>query len=788
MTKEAFLKIRKQIIEKDFTSLNDMQKKAVFSTEGPLLVLAGAGSGKTTVLVHRIANLIKYGRAYNDETMPFEITEVEEKLLLAASQGADDIFDIDHLLKVQPVNPWQILAITFTNKAAGELKARLSDILGECANDIWASTFHSACVKILRRGAEYLGYTSNFTIYDTDDSKRVIKECLKTLSLNDKIISTKSILFEISNAKNAMISPEDYLTTYSDNYLKSNIGKVYKLYQERLKASDAMDFDDLIYNTVKLFLSNREILDYYQNKFKYILVDEYQDTNHLQYKLVSLLAEKHRNICVVGDDDQSIYRFRGATIENILNFEHEYSDAKVIRLEQNYRSTQNILDAANNVISNNRNRKGKNLWTANGSGELITYHPSDYDRDEGYYVTSRILHGKSQGNNYSDFAILYRMNSQSSIIEQYLIKNAIPYRIIGGHKFYDRKEIKDAIAYLSYISNPNDIVRLSRIINEPKRGIGDTTFNYVREISENLGIPILEVMSSADEFPKLSRGAKSLKSFAQMTNSFIKLSNEINPSELLKEVLNASGYIDSLDLEPERKQDRLENLDQLYNNIVNFEEENEEASLNDFLQEISLLTDIDNYNADLDCVVLMTVHSAKGLEFDTVFLIGFEETIFPSELSLAEGEAGIEEERRLAYVAITRTKKKLYISSCKTRTIFGMTRYNQPSRFLAEIPIDLIENSPESQFSAKREFSSSTTHKAKTSSSVNVGFSGFKKSRPASNLTFKVGDTVIHNTYGEGVVLNVTPIANDFLLEIAFLKGKTKKIMANYVNLEKIEK
>lgn len=785
MTKEAFLEIRKQIIEKDFTSLNDMQKKAVFSTEGPLLVLAGAGSGKTTVLVHRIANLIKYGRAYCDENMPYEITEFEESLLLAAAHGAEDIFDIDHLLKVYPVNPWQILAITFTNKAAGELKARLSNILGECANDIWASTFHSACVRILRRSAEHLGYTSNFTIYDVDDSKRVIKDCLKTLSLNDKIIATKSILFEISNAKNAMISPEEYIETYQNDYLKNNIGKVYKLYQERLKASDAMDFDDLIYNTVKLFLSNRDILDYYQNKFRYILVDEYQDTNHLQYKLVSLLAEKQRNICVVGDDDQSIYRFRGATIENILNFEHEYSEAKVIRLEQNYRSTQNILDAANNVISNNRNRKGKNLWTANGTGELITYHPSDFDRDEGYYVTDKILKGKSQGKKYSDFAVLYRMNSQSSIIEQFLIKNAIPYRIIGGHKFYDRKEIKDAIAYLSYIVNPNDMIRLSRIINEPKRGIGDTTFNYVKEISENLEIPVLEVMLKADDYPKLSRGAKNLIIFARLISNFIELSNTVKPSELLREVLNASGYIDSLDLEPERKQDRLENLDQLYNNIVNFEEQNEEADLNDFLQEISLLTDIDNYNSDLDCVVLMTVHSAKGLEFDTVFLIGFEETIFPSELSLAEGELGVEEERRLAYVAITRTKKKLYISSCKTRTLFGMTRYNQPSRFLSEIPLDLIKKSSECQNTALKEYSSSYISKSRTSGNVDSGFSGFKKSKPASNLSFKIGDTVIHSTYGEGVVLNVTPIASDFLLEIAFLEGITKKIMANYAKLEK---
>lgn len=793
MLKNDFLNIRKQIIERDFSNLNNMQKKAVFSTEGPLLVLAGAGSGKTTVLVNRIANLVKYGKAYNSDFMAEDITDDEEALLKAAAQGAEDLFDIDYLIKAHPVNPWQILAITFTNKAAGELKQRLTDKLGTDAQEIWASTFHSACVRILRRGATHLGYTSSFTIYDTDDSKRVIKECLKALGLSDKVIAPKSVIYEISNAKNNMMEPAEYQKEYSGDYLINNIGKVYELYQLKLKSADAMDFDDIIFNTVKLFQNNRDILEYYQNKFKYILVDEYQDTNHLQYVFVSLLAAKYRNICVVGDDDQSIYRFRGATIENILNFENEYSNAQVIRLEQNYRSSQNILEAANSVISHNEKRKGKELWTKNGEGDYITYHKAESDRDEGRFVADRVLRGIKEKKSFSDFAVLYRMNSQSNLIEQSFIQSGIPYRIIGGHKFYDRKEIKDAISYLSVIANPNDSVRLSRIINEPKRGIGEASFSAVTEISDALNIPMLDVMMNAEEYPKLSRASKKLNDFARMIKGYMELSETIKPSELLKEVLNSSGYLASLNSEPEKKQDRIENLDQLQNNIINFENENDEATLTDFLQEISLMTDIDNYNSDLDCVVMMTIHSAKGLEFNTVFLVGMEESIFPSDMSVNEGEAGIEEERRLAYVAITRAKEKLYISNAKIRMLFGMTRYNPQSRFIEEIPDELIKQSEENIRSAarmknERQSRSQNSFNERKSNSVdkNYGFSGFNKNQKASVLqSYKVGDTVIHNIYGEGVVLSVTPLGNDNMLEIAFTEGKTKKIMANYAKIEK---
>lgn len=793
MTKEQFLSIRKKIIENDFGNLNNKQKEAVFSTEGPLLVLAGAGSGKTTVLVNRIANLIKYGSAYYSEYICDEITEDDESLLLGALNNSDtDLSPVMHLLSVNRVNPWQVLAITFTNKAASELKSRIGAKLGEQAESVWAYTFHSACVRILRKNAERIGFDSDFTIYDTDDSKRVIKECMKSLEISDKIIAVKSVLAEISNAKNSMISPEEYENTYSSDYMKRNIARVYSLYQQKLKAADAVDFDDIIYFTVILFRDNPDILDYYQNKFRYILIDEYQDTNHMQYELVSMLAQKHKNICVVGDDDQSIYRFRGATIENILSFESEYPNCKVIRLEQNYRSTQNILDAANSVISNNRYRKGKNLWTDKGSGKKIFYKKNDTDLDEGRFVANEILKGIKNGKDYADFAVLYRMNSQSNLVEQALIRNGIPYKVVGGHKFYDRKEIKDALSYLNFIANPNDTVRLQRIINEPKRGIGDASFAALTEISFALGIPILDVMLGAEEYPKLSRSAKKLKAFAEMISEFIEIADEEKPSELLKRVLNETGYIDSLDSEPEKKQDRIDNLGQLISDIAIFEENNEEAALNDYLQQIALMTDIDSYNESQKAVVLMTVHSAKGLEFDTVFLIGLEDGIFPAELSLNEGQTGEEEERRLAYVAITRAKNMLYLSNARTRMLFGMTRYNPESRFISEIPSDLL-NVETAYGSVPGKFSFSdnpvsyvpVSSKKKQPLNTDSGFSGKVKKPQKSNESYRVGDTVIHDVFGEGVVLSVTPMAGDAMLEIAFIQGMTKKIMANYSPIKK---
>ena len=785
MVSAEFLQLRKKIIAKDYKSLNDMQKKAVLSTEGPLLVLAGAGSGKTTVLVNRIANIIKYGKAYYSDYCRYEPTDTEMSLMRAVADGViEDVFDIEHLLKVDAAKPWEILAITFTNKAAGELKERLERMLGPEALDIWASTFHSACVRILRRNAEYIGYSSNFTIYDTDDSKRVIKDCLKQLGFSDKIITPKGVLSEISRAKDMLISPDEYL---KENYMdlrKRNIGSVYEAYQMRLKSADAMDFDDIIVNTVRLLQNNPEVLEYYQRRFKYIMVDEYQDTNHAQYLLTSLLAGGWGNICVVGDDDQSIYKFRGATIENILSFEHEYSNAKVIRLEQNYRSTQNILDAANKVIENNQNRKGKNLWTDNGKGDLITYHTAESDRDEGFYIADKVLDGIRNGRKYSDFAVLYRMNSQSNLVEQSFVRMGIPYRIIGGHKFYDRKEIKDALAYLSVIANPNDSVRLQRIINEPKRGIGDTSVAAAQEIADGLGIGLFDVIKSADQFPKLSRCSKKMLEFATMIESFIESQDSLELSELFKKVMGDTGYIQYLALDKETYEDRAANLDELANNLLRFSRDNEEATLNDFLQEVALMTDIDNYNADAETVVMMTVHSAKGLEFPVVFLAGMEETIFPSTMSSMGDDDEIEEERRLAYVAITRAKKQLYLTRARTRILYGSTKFNPPSRFINEIPENLLERSGETIQRSQSFGIPSQNRPQQPSRGFSAPAAGFKP--PVKNDTvFNPGDTVIHKAYGEGVVLSAKPMGNDTLLEIAFTTSGTKKIMANYAKVEK---
>ncbi len=797
MDSVEFLSLRKKIIARDFKSLNDMQKKAVLSTEGPLLVLAGAGSGKTTVLVNRIANIVKYGKAYYSSEIPYEPTESEAALMRAAADGlVEDCFDIEHLLKVDAAKPWEILAITFTNKAAGELKERLEKMLGEQALDIWASTFHSSCVRILRRNAEYIGYSSNFTIYDTDDSKRVIKDCLKQLGLSDKIITPKAVLSEISRAKDSLISPAVYL---KENYMdirKRSIGQVYEAYQARLKNADAMDFDDIIVNTVNLLKNNPEVLEYYQRKFKYIMVDEYQDTNNAQYMLTSLLAGGYENICVVGDDDQSIYKFRGATIENILSFEHQYRNAKVIRLEQNYRSTQNILDAANKVIANNEKRKGKNLWTDNGRGELINFHTAESDRDEGVFIAQKVMDGIRKGAKFSDFAVLYRMNSQSNLVEQSFVRSGIPYRIIGGHKFYDRKEIKDALAYLSVIANPNDSVRLQRIINEPKRGIGDTSVAAAQEIADGLGIGLFEVIKSADQFPKLSRCAKKMTEFAAMIEGFIEDVDSMELAELYKKVMTDTGYIASLALDKETMEDRVANLDELSNNILRFTRENDGATLNDFLQDVALMTDIDNYNTEAETVVMMTVHSAKGLEFPVVFLAGMEETIFPSMMSSMGGDEEIEEERRLAYVGITRAKKQLYLTRARTRILFGSTKYNPPSRFINEIPQELLERTGEEiRSSARSPFGSSYSAGGATripdSARPTAPSRGFSASsampvREKNTTVFNPGDTVNHKAYGQGVVLSAKPMGNDTLLEIAFATSGTKKIMANYAKVEKV--
>lgn len=743
-------------------ALNEMQQLAVDTTEGPLLILAGAGSGKTTVLVNRV----------------------------------------EHIISSHLATPWQVLAITFTNKAAGELRERLVSAIGDEANDIWAYTFHSCCSRILRRFGEKIGYTNHFTIYDTDDSRRVMKQCQKQLGIEDKLINHKSILAEISRAKDSLISPEEYKQTAQNDFRKSKIAECYELYQAQLKKSDAMDFDDIIFNTVKLLEENEDVRNLYQTQFKYVMVDEYQDTNHAQYVLTSLLADKYKNICVVGDDDQSIYRFRGATIENILSFENHYKGSKVIRLEENYRSTQNILDGANAVISHNKNRKGKTLFTRSGSGDKIVYKTVMSESEESQYIIDEIVKNVNNGMKYSDHAILYRMNAQSRNLEVMLTKSGISHRIIGGHRFFDRKEIKDIVSYLAVINNPSDNVRLQRIINVPKRAIGDTMFANVLEIGAGLGMSAFEVCERADEFQKTSRSASKLMNFTKMIRDFQEcIENGMGLNDLLQEVLDVTKYLDYLQEEPETYEDRVNNIKELSSMFIKYEEESEDANLSEFLEDVALISDIDSYNEDEDAVVLMTLHSAKGLEFPVVFIPGMEEGIFPGNQSMFS-EEDLEEERRLAYVGITRAKKKLYLISSQQRMLYGQTSRNMPSRFLREIPSSVIDDQ---SVVARRSTGFTTPRTAYANASRNeLGHSSHNKigsytqssssahkfgqagnAAQKNNIDFKVGDTVCHKSFGTGTVLTVTPMGGDMLLEVAFDKAGTKKMMANYARLEK---
>lgn len=782
MTQEQLQALRRQVMEKEFSRMNPMQREAVFTTEGPLLILAGAGSGKTTVLVNRIANIVKYGCAYGAREFSVSLTEEEIRMLEEYRDGTQEYTDeIADLLAVRPAKPWQILAITFTNKAAGELKERLEAMLGPDGQDIWASTFHSTCARILRRDGESIGYTSHFTIYDTDDSKRVMKECQRLLNIDDKMLSHKTLLHEISHAKDSLISPEDYLNDAGDDVRLRKIGEAYRLYEKLLRDADAMDFDDMIVNTVKLLEENEEVRTRYQNRFRYVMVDEYQDTNHAQYRLTSLLAGGSGNLCVVGDDDQSIYRFRGATIENILSFEEQYHKAKVIRLEQNYRSTQNILDAANAVISHNTERKGKNLWTANGPGEKIVVDNAFDEQEESTFIADTIMDSVKGGRKWSDHAVLYRMNAQSNAIERTFVRMGVPYRVIGGHRFYERKEIRDALAYLSVISNPADNIRLRRIINEPKRGIGATTINHAAQIAAGLGLSLYEVISHADEYEQLVRAAPRLRAFTQIIDGLAEAAEELPLNELFEKAMRDTGYLDSLALDRETYQDRLENIQELSSNLLRYSEDNEEGDLNGFLEEVALMTDIDNYNEEADTVVLMTLHSAKGLEFPVVFIPGMERGIFPGIQSLYSASE-MEEERRLAYVGITRAKERLYLTHARTRMLYGSTSHNAPSPFLEEIPEGLVEEKRKVTLSQQKP-SVQRAAKPKKTFDHSFGPAAPKPSAPAGS--YRVGDTVGHKLFGTGVVLSAQPMGNDTLLEIAFEKTGTKKLMANFARLTK---
>lgn len=776
------VELKRTILEKRFGKMNDEQKKAIFKVNGPVLILAGAGSGKTTVLVNRIAFMLNFADSYNNDAIPSN----DEDIAFLKSIENENEYDVSKLTKalnVTPINPWNILAITFTNKAAEELKERLQKLLGDEASKINAGTFHSICVRILRREIELLGYKKNFTIYNTDDSIAVIKDCLSDLNIDDKIFTPKSVLSEIGRAKDSLQSPTVFLDQNATDFRLNSIGKVYEMYQRKLKFANALDFDDIICLTVRLFEENTDVLDHYQNLYKYILVDEYQDTNHAQYKLVSLLSAKSRNLCVVGDDDQSIYKFRGATIENILSFEVEFKDAIVIRLEQNYRSTQSILDAANEIIQNNKQRKGKNLWTDNGDGDKIVSYRSADESQESEFVSKQIEDGINNGLKYSDHAILYRTNSQSATIERQLVRCTIPYKIFGGKKFYERKEIRDILAYMQVINNTSDSTRLKRIVNEPKRGIGDTTVKNVEAIAIELGTTMLKVMSDAAEYNTIVKKSSILGKFSEMMTTLTQIAATSSLDILLDEILERTAYMQSLQAMGKEGVTRIENVNELKSNLIRFQNENEDASLAAFLEEVALYTDLDNMNSSDDNVTLMTMHAAKGLEFNTVFIVGMEENIFPSFMALSS-EVELEEERRIAYVALTRAKNKLFLINSAQRMLFGKTSRNMPSRFLKEISeekLEIIDDTVKSYGYTPRQPKPKAVYKPEI-----LGTVGVSKQVVTVDITYAIGDTVKHKVFGKGEVKSMQNMSNDTMVEVLFDNVGTKKIMANFAKLEKI--
>ncbi|MBQ4648562.1 MAG: UvrD-helicase domain-containing protein [Clostridia bacterium] len=782
----AFLVKKRALFDKLYGKLNEKQREALYTVEGPLLVLAGAGSGKTTVLVNRIAHLISFGNLYYSETVPEgaeALLPQMDKLLQNGTENEIRLFL--GAFAEDKVSPHEVLCITFTNKAASEFKARLEKLLGEASKDLWAGTFHSICVRILRRHIELLGYNSAFTIYDADDSKRVINDIMKRLEIDEEVLTPRTILNNISRAKERLIQWREYAEDADGDARREVIAKVYKEYTKALKDANALDFDDIILLTLKLFKEEPEVLAKYQNRFKYILADEYQDTNLSQSELINKIGAKYRNVCVVGDDDQSIYAFRGASVENILGFDRVYKDCKTVRLEQNYRSTQTILSAANAVISNNTGRMGKNLWTDMGDGERILLKKQFTQSGEAGYIVNYIKEQVAEGKaDYSDFAVLYRLNAQANTLEIIFSKSRVPYRIFGGVRFYERKEIKDLIAYLAVISNPADDTRIKRIINVPKRGIGATTTNALFELAETEG-NVYSVLSKLDDYPEIGKGAPKLKAFYELMESLRAYAQNHKPSEVIKEVIARTGYREMLNAEDEP--DKAELLDELVSSAMAFEEQSETPDLDTFLGEIALVTDIDNYDTEANAVTLMTIHSAKGLEFPTVFLPGFEEGVFPGDQSV-QSEKELEEERRLAYVAITRAKKQLIITHTNTRLLYGQTKQNALSRFATEIPKHLvtIEQPVKTVYSnvseAKRRYVSSQESFIKNTRMAPVEK---KPSKPTFQMLSQ-GDAVEHLVFGKGKINNVTDMGGDALYEIEFDTVGTKKIMATYAKLKKL--
>lgn len=784
MAEETTIELKRAALNHYFQNLNTPQQQAVFHVNGPVLVLAGAGSGKTTAMIHRIVQMIHFGDGWVQANA--SITKEDAAYLkdyIADKQPAD-LERLCSILAVQPIQPWHILAITFTNKAANELRSRLLQAIGEeCASMLHASTFHSACVRILRRSISKLGYDSNFTIYDTDDSQRLMKSCIADADVSEKQFPPRAVLTEISLAKDRMCSPEYFCIEAGSDYRKMVIGKLYKEYQNRLKSANALDFDDLIYKTMELLESFPEELEYYQNRFRYIMVDEYQDTNHAQFRLVQLLSQKHQNLCVVGDDDQSIYRFRGATIENILNFEKQFQNAVVIRLEQNYRSTKTILEAANDVIAHNAGRKEKTLWTDLEDGKKIIWYKAVDETDESRFVAEKIEKEVQNGASYQDFAVLYRMNAQSNNIERMFVKEKIPYHIYGGTRFYDRKEIKDVLAYMTILYNPFDMVRFKRIVNEPKRGIGDATMEMLENITRDLGISPIDVMRDSETYPVLSKKVAHLKKFALMIDELTDAVKTMQLDEFFDLLLQKTGYADYLKNMGEEGKIRLENVQELKSNILKYMKESELPSLENFLEEVSLYADAEQTETAPDTVSMMTIHAAKGLEFKTVFLIGMEENIFPSARSINSlDENDLEEERRLAYVAITRAKKQLCVSTTDRRMLFGMTTSNPRSRFLGEIQGDCME-----QVQSKKNVAAGTRKVEMVQSiSLQQQLASRRNHHPqktaAKSVNYSVGTRVRHKIFGEGTILSITDMANDSMLEIGFDQVGTKKVMANFAS------
>ena len=797
-TANEYLRAKRHLFDTLYDFMNEKQQRAVFAVNGPLLVLAGAGTGKTTVLVNRIGFILKYGNAYESNQVPADITkeQIAQIDTCAVSGDKEAMAACAQSFAQNVCPPWAVLAITFTNKAANEIKERLEKLVGADAGDIWSGTFHSICMRILRKYGDRVGYQTGFTIYDANDTKKLLSECLKQLNIDEKQLPIKSVANEIGRAKDKLLGPEEYTAAVGSDFRLGQIAVVYELYQKKLRDANALDFDDIIMQTVLLLRAEPEVCDYYQNHFRYVCVDEFQDTNDAQFVLTSLLSGKYHNLMVVGDDDQSIYKFRGATIENILHFDQTYPNARVIKLEQNYRSSKTILKAANAVIRNNFGRRGKELWCDNDAGEKIVVRKLDNALDEAKYIVDKIMELKiREKRRYGDFAVLYRTNAQSSALETVFVKSGIPYRMLGGTRFYDRKEVKDVLSYLCVINNPADDLRLKRIINEPKRKIGDTTVSNLQNIADYEGVSMFHAMKHAQAYPAIRSNHK-LQEFVAVIDQLIDISKTEKLSVLFEQVLKLTGYRQMLINGGQAEAERLENVEELVSNAVQYETENPEATLSDFLEEISLVTDIDRYDQNADAVVFMTIHSAKGLEFPVVFLPGMEENLFPSERSMINPEE-LEEERRLAYVAITRAKDRLYATHTRERLQFGRTTFHPRSRFLDEIDESCIQQEYPRGAVPKAANTVEKTTEPQTGTrknNVNISPEFFSPSdlssyagRTRSFDRFEVGDRVSHQAFGLGTVMGVKEMGADLLYEIAFDKVGTKKLMATYAKLRKIK-